>query len=89
VAAPSACTRCNNDSSPNGTIVPSTTGFFAPVDRGTLAARSRNVSYPGTEKAIASFASPGNSDDTVVRVAYENAQTGGCTDGSTWRTTSY
>jgi hypothetical protein len=33
--------------------------------------------------------SPGNSDDTVVRVAYENAQTGACTDGSAWRTTSY
>jgi len=33
--------------------------------------------------------SPGSSDDTVVRVAYENAQTGACTDGSAWRTTAY
>jgi hypothetical protein len=29
--------------------------------------------------------SPGSSDDTVVRVAYKNAQTGACSDGSSWR----
>lgn len=27
----------------------------------------------------------GTADDTVVRVAYQNAQTGACTDGSIWR----
>ena len=33
--------------------------------------------------------SAGVADDTVVRVAYENAATGACSDGSSWRTTSY
>ncbi len=33
--------------------------------------------------------SPGTSDDTVVRVAYENTQTGACSDGSTWRSPAY
>jgi hypothetical protein len=34
-------------------------------------------------------ASPGQAGDTVVRVAYENAQTGACLDGSSWRTSGY
>src|SRR5581483_12006035 len=29
----------------------------------------------------------GESSDTVVRVAYEDAETGTCSDGSSWRTT--
>ncbi|HEX5273916.1 MAG TPA: hypothetical protein VFW34_01415 [Candidatus Rubrimentiphilum sp.] len=33
--------------------------------------------------------SPGTSDDTVVRVAYENAQNGACSDASTWRSSAY
>jgi hypothetical protein len=33
--------------------------------------------------------SPGSSDDTVVRVAYENAQTGACSDASAWRSSAY
>jgi hypothetical protein len=35
------------------------------------------------------IASAGVADDTVVRVAYENAATGACSDGSSWRTTAY
>lgn len=31
-----------------------------------------------------SSAAQGTSDDTVVRVAYQNAQTGACIDGSVW-----
>jgi hypothetical protein len=33
--------------------------------------------------------SPGASDDTVVRAAYENAQTGACSDASAWRSAKY
>lgn len=33
--------------------------------------------------------SPGTSDDTVVRAAYENAQSGACSDASQWRTSAY
>jgi hypothetical protein len=33
--------------------------------------------------------SPGISDDTVVRAAYENAETGACSDGSAWRSSGY
>lgn len=35
------------------------------------------------------FATPGQARDTVVRVAYENIQTGECRDGSAWRTSGY
>lgn len=34
-------------------------------------------------------ATPGQAGDTVVRVAYENAQSGECSNGSSWRTTGY
>lgn len=33
--------------------------------------------------------SPGTSDDTVVRAAYENAETGACSDASSWRSSAY
>jgi len=33
--------------------------------------------------------SPGMSDDTVVRAAYVNAQTGACSDAGTWRSSAY
>lgn len=33
--------------------------------------------------------SPGVSADTVVRVAYENAQSGACSDASAWRSSAY
>ena len=33
--------------------------------------------------------SPGTSDDTVVRAAFENAQTGACSDASAWRSSAY
>ncbi len=33
--------------------------------------------------------SPGTSDDTVVRVVYEDAQTGACSDASSWRSSAY
>ncbi|HET9393049.1 MAG TPA: hypothetical protein VFO29_06000 [Candidatus Rubrimentiphilum sp.] len=39
---------------------------------------------PATANPCAAGAA-GSSDDTVVRVAYKNAQTGACTDGSSWR----
>ena len=39
---------------------------------------------PATANPCAAGA-PGSSDDTVVRVAYKNAQTGACSDGSSWR----
>lgn len=32
---------------------------------------------------------PGTSADTVVRVAYENAQTGACSNASAWRSSAY
>lgn len=32
---------------------------------------------------------PGRSDDTVVRVALVNAQSGACADGSSWRSVTY
>ncbi len=32
---------------------------------------------------------PGTSDDTQVRVAYRNTSTGACSNGSSWRTSSY
>jgi len=43
---------------------------------------------PATSNPCAA-GSPGSADDTVVRVAYENAQSGACSDGSAWRTTSF
>ncbi len=50
---------------------------------------SEDAGRPPATSNPCAIGSPGNSDDTVVRVAYENAQTGACTDGSAWRTTSY
>lgn len=43
---------------------------------------------PATANPCAS-SSPGTSDDTVVRAAYENAQTGMCSDASEWRSSPY
>jgi hypothetical protein len=43
---------------------------------------------PATPNPCASVA-PGTADDTVIRVAYENATTAQCTDGSSWRSSSY
>ncbi len=43
---------------------------------------------PATANPCAA-ASPGTSDDTVARVAYENAQTGACSDASAWRSSAY
>ncbi len=43
---------------------------------------------PATANPCAS-SSPGASDDTVVRAAYENAQTGACSDASEWRSSPY
>jgi len=39
---------------------------------------------PATANPCAA-ATAGSSDDTVVRVAYKNAETGACSDGSSWR----
>lgn len=36
-----------------------------------------------------SSASPGTADDTAIRVAYQNAATNACTDGSQWRSSGY
>lgn len=35
------------------------------------------------------FSASGSSAGTVVRVVYQNVQTGACRDGSSWRTSSY
>jgi hypothetical protein len=34
-------------------------------------------------------AAPGIADGTSIRVAYQNAATNACSDGSTWRSSSY
>lgn len=43
---------------------------------------------PGAAGACASRGS-GAADDTVIRVAYRNASTSACTDGGSWRSSSY
>jgi hypothetical protein len=43
---------------------------------------------PATPNPCAS-AVPGAADDTAIRVAYENAVSSACTDGSAWRSSSY
>ncbi len=43
---------------------------------------------PATANPCAT-ASPGTSDDTVARAAYENAETGACSDASAWRSAGY
>jgi hypothetical protein len=56
---------------------------FASAPPGEDAGRppaTANPCTPGT---------PGVSGDTVVRATYENAETGACTDASTWRSSAY
>lgn len=43
---------------------------------------------PGAAGACASRGS-GTADDTVIRVAYRNASTSACTEGGSWRSSSY
>jgi hypothetical protein len=43
---------------------------------------------PATPNPCASVA-PGMADDTAIRVAYQNTTTAQCTDGSSWRSSSY
>lgn len=45
---------------------------------------------PATPNPCAPASASGSSgDDTVIRVAYRNAATGACSDGSVWRSSSY
>lgn len=72
---------------PYAAIADSTEGTFDVKAAGEPRGEDAGI-MPATANPCA-IASPGEANDTVVRVAYLNARTGECRDGSTWRSSGY